>query len=142
MKRERKEGRSRKARREVEWEGVMVKGASGVVGLQFAPNSKEELQTEEKDQWALMISLPATPRDSDFSGVRGCHGDEYSWLNKAYGERYSKKERKCQQQVAICLTNAQTCMSESPSETKTIQWTSRLRKIKCICLLFLLLPAL
>lgn len=68
------------------WESVMVVvgefggvGCDGGVGwLQFALNSKEELQTEEKDQWALMISLPATPRDFYFSGVGGCHGDKYS----------------------------------------------------------------
>lgn len=76
------------------WEGEMVEGAGGMVGcvwggsggLQFALNSKEELQTEEKDQWALMISLPATPRDFYLSGVGGCHGDKYSWLKKPYGE--------------------------------------------------------
>lgn len=72
----------------------MMKGAGGgrAVGvLQFAPNSKEELQTEEdmeeKDQWALMISQPATLLDFYFSGGRGCHGDKYSWLNKAYREK-------------------------------------------------------
>lgn len=58
---------------------------------QFASNSKEELQTEEdmeeKDQWALMISLPATLWDFYFSGGRGCHGDKYSRLNKAHREK-------------------------------------------------------
>lgn len=96
MKREREEGRGGEERRggRSNGEGVMMKGVGGgrVVGvLQFAPNSKEELQTEEdteeKDQWALMISLPATLLDFYFSGGRGCHGDKYSWLNKAYREK-------------------------------------------------------
>lgn len=128
-----------------------MKGAGGgrVVGvLQFAPNSKEELQTEEdteeKDQWALMISLPATLLDFYFSGGRGCHGDKYSWLNKAYREKWREGRERKESAAGGRLrpSNKRTDMHQRRSELSKKDFTDQSTGKKYTSLLFLLLPAL